>query len=57
MRDVLEVIEGSVVASGSQGTGFVHGERDVPMAQALASARQAFHRPIELCTSRVWADE
>ncbi len=27
MRDVLEVLEGSVVSSGSQGTGFVRGER------------------------------
>ena len=57
MRDVLEVIEGSVVPSGSQGTGFVAQQRSLPLAQALDEARQAFHRPFDLLSNRVWADE
>jgi len=57
MRDVLEVIEGSVVSSGSQGTGFVSQTRALPLAQALETARQAFHRPIELRTTGPWAAE
>ena len=57
MRDVLEVIEGSVVPSGSQGTGFVAQQRSLPLAQALDEARQAFHRPLDLLSNRVWADE
>jgi hypothetical protein len=40
MRGVLEVIEGSVVASGSQGTGFVGAARHaLPLHEALAAAR------------------
>jgi hypothetical protein len=46
MRGVLDVIEGSVVASGSQGTSFVR--RALPLAQALTAARDAYHRPMEL---------
>ena len=67
LRDVLEVIEGSVVASGSQGTGFIarqNGavkatapERALPLARALDAARQAFHRPIELWSTPTWAEE
>ena len=65
MRDVLEVIEGSVVASGSQGTGFVAKERralngqrgPLPLASALEVARRAYHRPVELRSERVWAAE
>ena len=57
MRDVLEVIEGSVVPSGSQGTGFVAQERALPLAQALDSARRAYHRPIEVRSKRFWAAE
>jgi len=58
MRDVLEVIEGSVVSSGSQGTGFVaQTERRLPADRALAAARQAFHRPLELWTKGLWAAE
>ena len=48
MRDVLEVIEGSVVPSGSQGTGFIPQERAMPLGVALRAARDDFHRPIEL---------
>lgn len=51
MRHVLEVIEGSVVPAGSQGTGFVSQER------ALEDARRLYHRPIELWSRRPWADE
>lgn len=57
MRDVLEVIEGSVVPSGSQGTGFVAQARALPLPQALDNARQEFHKPIELWTRRWWAEE
>ena len=67
MRDVLEVIEGSVVSSGSQGTGFVTQQRagGLPLAQALDVARQAVHEPIALwsrpsgCSkvAALWADE
>ncbi len=55
MRDVLEVIEGSVVSAGSQGTGFVAQERT--LAKALDSARQTYHQPIALWSKRLWADE
>lgn len=58
MRDVLEVIEGSVVASGSQGTRFVPSEaRCVPATDALAIARDLWHAPIELQSRRLWAAE
>ncbi len=65
MRDVLEVIEGSVVASGSQGTHFVSAAsgvddgsgRALPLDQALTVARNAYHRPIALETRRTWARE
>ena len=62
MRDVLEVIEGSVVSSGSQGTGFVARELEKEraprgIAEALAAARAAYHEPVELWTRRLWADE
>jgi hypothetical protein len=57
MRDVLEVLEGSVVPTGSQGTRFVSGERARSLADALDAARQAYHRPIELTARRPWAEE
>ena len=57
MRNVLEVIEGSVVASGSQGTGFVARDRSLSFGAALDSARAAYHRPIEVFTGRGWAAE
>lgn len=57
MRDVLEVIEGSVVPSGSQGTGFVAQERALPLANALESGRQAYHRPLELWSRSFLAAE
>lgn len=58
MRDVLEVIEGSVVSSGSQGTGFVaQGQRALGVSDALESARELFHRPIEVNGCRLWAAE
>jgi hypothetical protein len=53
MRDVLEVIEGSVVSSGSQGTSFIAQQRAMPIAAALETARNQFHRPIEV-RSRPW---
>lgn len=57
MRGVIEVIEGSVVPAGSQGTRFVAQERALPPAQALEEARRAFHRPIELWRGKTWAGE
>ena len=65
MRGVLEVIEGSVVASGSQGTHFVSAAsgvdgdsgRALPLDQALTVARNAYHRPIDLTSRRTWARE
>lgn len=57
MREVLEVIEGSVVSSGSQGTRFVAQQRVLPLDAALDSARQAQRRPIELWSKRLWAEE
>jgi len=57
MRDVLEVIEGSVVPAGSQGTGFVGQYRALSIASALENARQALHQPIEVWSKRPWADE
>lgn len=63
MRDVMEVLEGSVVPAGSQGTRFVAQQRRlagagpaVPPLEALAAARALYHRPIELRGSP-WADE
>lgn len=62
MRDVLEVIEGSVVSAGSQGTRFVAQQRTVPNAisatpeAALVHARERYHQPIEL-TGNFWAKE
>ena len=62
MREVIEVIEGSVVPAGSQGTRFVaqrRGREDAPMfappLEALAAARERFHQPIELMGA--WARE
>ena len=57
MRNVIEVIEGSVVATGSQGTRFVARERGLSFADALESARALYHRPIELRNVRGWASE
>ena len=58
MRDVLEVIEGSVVSSGSQGTSFVaQEERALPLREALREARRAYHTPIDLWSPRTWAEE
>ena len=56
MRDVQEVIEGSVVSSGSQGTGFVSERGALALPEALRAARDDFHRPIEVCAG-TWADE
>jgi hypothetical protein len=57
MRGVLEVAEGSVVSSGSQGTGFVREDRDAPLLKSLATARETFHQPIELESKTLWASE
>jgi hypothetical protein len=51
MRGVLEVIEGSVVPSGSQGTVFVS------QGRALEQARRAYHEPVTLWSNRYWAAE
>lgn len=54
MRDVLEVIEGSVVPAGSQGTHFVACRHrpieglGVSPVEALRTARQDYHKPIML---------
>lgn len=62
MRGVLEVLEGSVVPAGSQGTRFVARQRADrtlpagPPSEALAAARALFHRPIEVW-SAPWARE
>lgn len=58
MREVVEVVEGSVVSAGSQGTGFVSQERAFPAAplDALSRARDDLHRPVELW-SPSWALE
>ncbi|HOD51041.1 MAG TPA: hypothetical protein PLJ71_03855 [Candidatus Hydrogenedentes bacterium] len=57
LRDVLEVIEGSVVASGSQGTRFVSGTRALELDDALAAGRRDFHAPIEMWSGGLWEDE
>jgi hypothetical protein len=57
MRGVIEVIEGSVVPAGSQGTRFVRETRSLPPVEALEAARGGFHRPIELTGSRIWSVE
>ncbi len=60
MRNVLDVIEGSVVPSGSQGTRFVSEALALPLSEALVAGREAFHRPIGLASqggSRVGARE
>lgn len=57
MRNVLEVIEGSVVPTGSQGTHFLAGQRALPLADALDNAREAFHEPIELAAPETWTHE
>lgn len=57
MRDVLEVIEGSIVPAGSQGTRFVARERALSLTEALDAARKAFHAPLELNTARETTSE
>ena len=57
MRDVVTVLEGSVVFSASQGTGFVAGRKDglrPTASEALKAARATYHRPIEIVGSRRW---
>ncbi len=57
MREVLEVIEGSVVPSGSQGTSFVSASRGMPVGEALEAARRAYHAPMTLRSDRLWSAE
>jgi len=73
MRDVLEVIEGSVVPTGSQGTAFVprrsgrnglarrgadfFNRWPLPPDEALEAAREAFREPVEIWSKRPWAAE
>ncbi len=54
MRDVVDVLEGSVVYWGSQGTGFVAAERTarLTLQEALDAARAKYHDPIELTSGR-----
>ena len=54
MRDVVDVLEGSVVYWGSQGTGFVAARRErwLTLSVALEAARAEFHEPIELAGKR-----
>jgi hypothetical protein len=54
MRDVVSVLEGSVVFSASQGTGFVNARESAErptVSEALKAARAAYHRPIDLVGS------
>lgn len=56
MRDVVSVLEGSVVFSASQGTGFVvarGGESRPTPSEALKMAREAHDRPVELVSRPV----
>jgi len=57
MREVVEVIEGSVVSSGSHGTGLVAQQLRLDLPRALEDARRDFHAPVELWSKRLWADE
>lgn len=72
MRDVLEVIEGSVVPTGSQGTAFVPRAAEpeaalprasagrvrlMPLDAALDAGRQRFHAPMELWSKTEWSNE
>jgi hypothetical protein len=57
LRDVLEVIEGSVVASGSQGTRFVASTRTLELDDALEAGRRDVHAPIEVWSGGLWEDE
>ncbi len=58
LRGVIDVIEGSVVPSGSQGTGFVAATRALPLGTALDTARAEFHRPVEIAARvRHWQRE
>ena len=62
MRDVIEVIEGSVVSSGSQGTAFIAqgdepARRALGVREALACARESYRRPAEAHRCGIWATE
>lgn len=57
MRGVIDVIEGSIVPAGSQGTRFVAEQRQVSVDQALDLARRNYHEPVELTSRRFWAAE
>ena len=51
---VVDVLEGSVVYWGSQGTRFVSAERQgrLTLPEALEAARVKYHEPIELTSTR-----
>ena len=56
MRDVIEVIEGSVVASGSQGTGFIGQGRELKApVVALAEARGETVENVVVKPQKHWA--
>lgn len=57
LRGVIEVIEGSIVPSGSQGTRFVAQDRALPLDRALDAARKSYHQPIALWSRHAWAEE
>jgi len=54
MRDVVDVLEGSVVYWGSQNTGFVAANREsvLTLPEALAAARAKYHEQMEPAGSR-----
>jgi hypothetical protein len=54
MRDVVEVLEGSLVYWGSQSTNIVGQSRNAVLSlpEALEAAREEFHEPIELTSGR-----
>jgi hypothetical protein len=56
LRDVVDVLEGSVVAAGSQGTAFV-AQRALPLEAALEEARRRYHKPITIQTRPLWSEE
>jgi hypothetical protein len=54
MREVIDVIEGSIVASGSQGTRFVAQARESPLRTLMHERAVPISAPPPACT---WAEE
>jgi len=61
MRQVTDVIEGSIVSSGSQGTGFIAAEqRSALFSQTLqpdSNVQDIFDLSVDGKHRRIWADE